>query len=781
MIYIKRGIASILFLAYIIAIHFRSDILGNILSPIVTFIICYMVFRTIFYDYKSKSVPGLLLVMGIFVWGLSDILWAVLDIGYHINPDKVMFVNLGYVLTNILFTISLSIYGFRELRKWNFVQVLLDSVVDVFFVVNVIWIFFLNQKAENLLELQNEYLSYFAIILDIINIIWIIIWHMSYRIKRLPRFTRYVAIALSVFAITDLIYYYQHFFVEYRPNTLLDSIYVASFGLLALAGYVRKTAPQEDTSSETALIGRKNKGLYLLIVPLIVLLLKGFIVIELLRFVVVILVYTILSNYIQESIRKNEQLEKEQELNSKLELMVKERTEELTKKNEMLEEMINHNMITGLWNKRYLLSYLDQEIQGLQEKETIELFYIDINRYKMISAMFGSKIGESILMAVAIRLTELMKEIPNSLLASYSEDMFVAVVRSNYINNDRQRLANEMIRAVSDIYQFGDYKLRVTLNIGISIYPTKASSKEELIKHADIAMSHARTYGCNTIQEYDLLLSNDIYRRNYIEIMLKKASFDQEFMLYYQPQLSADHRKLLGFEALIRWRAARGEFIPPVEFIPIAEETGYIVTIGDWVMKKALKQLAEWNRSLDEKLTMSINISLKQLNTAHFADNLYEEIRRLGLKPEWIDLEITESIQLDNAEMIDILDEIRQQGINISIDDFGTGFSSLSYFRILPIDRIKLARELVQSVHIDKFDNQLVKSIIQISQAKGVSIIAEGVETEEQWITLKELGCEVVQGYLFGKPMPAYELEAIYQDLKKQDTDYNPVINLKAI
>ncbi|MDF2908104.1 MAG: diguanylate cyclase [Herbinix sp.] len=768
MAFIRRSIAALLFLAYFIAIHLKSDFWGNILSPIVTLLTCYVVFRAFFYDSKprSKNVPGLLLAVGIFVWALSDILWAVLSIGFHIDPEEVMVITLGYILTNVLFVISLSMYGFRECRKWNLVQVLLDTIVEVFFVVYVVWIFFLDQRIENLVELQTDYLSHFAILLDIIVIIWIVIWYMSFRNGKLPLHMRFVSAAVLIFSLTDLVYYYQYFFEEYDPNTLLDSIYVVSFGLLALAGTLKHALPKEEVSSEVFNIGRKSKGLYLLTVPLVVIIFKGFLVVMLFQFMLVILFYTMLSNYIQNNIRKNELLAKELELNSKLEHMVKERTEELTEKNKILEEMINHDLITGLWNKRYLLPYLDKEIQQRLEEETIALFYIDINRYKMISTMFGHYIGEGILIGVAERLTSLMKEIPNSVLTSYGEDMFVVVIKGEYDMNDRQLLANKIIMTTSDIYRLEEYQIRITVNVGISIYPGDAISKEELIKHADIAMSHARSFGFNAIQEYDFLLSNNFYRRNSIEIMLKKVNFDQEFMIYYQPQLSADQRRLIGFEALIRWRTPKGEFIPPMEFIPIAEETGYIVTIGDWVMKKALRQLAEWNRVADEKLTIGINISLKQLNTVQFTESLYEEIRQLRLQPEWIDIEITESIQLqDNAEMISILEEIRQKGITVSIDDFGTGFSSLSYFRNLPIDRIKLARELVQSVHIDKFDYQLIKSIIQISRAKGVRVIAEGVETEEQWATLKELGCDEVQGYLFGIPMPVAEVEATYNEL----------------
>lgn len=766
---LKRGITAGLFLGYFVAIYLKSDLWGNILSPIVTFLTGYVVFRAFFYDHKPRrnNISGLFLTLGIFVWALCDLMWAVLDMGFHIDPEEVTLITLGYTLTNIFFVIALSIYGFKEFRKWNIVQMLLDTIVNVFFVIDVIWIFFLDQRIAHLIKLQTDYISHLAIILDIIIIIWVVIWYMSFRNGKLSITLRFISYGALLFAITDLVYYYQYFFEDYDPNTLLDSIYVVSFGLIAIAGHLRSTSPSYATTSGVFNIGRKSKGYYLLIIPILVIIFKGFLLVQLFQLVLVILFYTMLSTYIQNNIRKHNLLEHELELNSRLEQMVKDRTEELTEKNKILEEMVNHDLITGLKNRRYLLTYLEREMNRCSDQEAIVLFFIDLNRFKMITTMFGHFISECILLGVAVRLANLEKETPNSLLASYGEDMFVFVVRGNYDFSERQRMANKIVETGSDIYKMEEYQIRITLNVGISIYPEDASTKEELIRHADIAMSHARSFGFNTVQEYDLMLSATFYRRNSIEIMLKKVSFDQEFMLYYQPQLSIEDRKLLGFEALIRWRTPKGEFIPPMEFIPIAEETGYILSIGDWVMRTALRQLANWNNINAEKIRIGINISLKQLSTIDFTENLYAEMKRLELQPEWIDIEITESIQLqDNTEMIRSLEEIRSHGITVSIDDFGTGFSSLSYFKNLPVDRIKLARELVQAVHIDKFDYQLIKSIILISKTKGVKVIAEGVETEEQWATLKELGCDEVQGYLFGKPMPVEMVETVYNELK---------------
>jgi EAL domain-containing protein (putative c-di-GMP-specific phosphodiesterase class I) len=276
-------------------------------------------------------------------------------------------------------------------------------------------------------------------------------------------------------------------------------------------------------------------------------------------------------------------------------------------------------------------------------------------------------------------------------------------------------------------------------------------------------MTQARMQGFNVVHKFDLKLSEAFFRKNSIEIMLKKNNIMQEFMVYYQPQLYTDSKKIFGFEALLRWKTATGEFIAPNEFIPVAEETGYIIPIGDWVMKMVMKQLVNWNSRFKEKIMISINVSLKQLNSRQFLEKIQDELNRLSIKPEWIDLEITESLQLqENPDVMKMLTDIRELGISISIDDFGTGYSSLSYFKCLPADRIKLAKELIDYVHVDEFDYQLVKSIILLSRAKGIRVIAEGVETKEQWETLKELQCDEVQGFLFGRPLPPEEIEKVF-------------------
>jgi diguanylate cyclase (GGDEF)-like protein len=579
-----------------------------------------------------------------------------------------------------------------------------------------------------------------------------------------------------LFAVTDLVYYYEYFYSTYDPNTLLDAIYVIAFGLIAIASY-HKGFHKKSTYGLTMNFGQKRKGLYLFIVPVVIIIFKGFLLSYLILSIIIILIYNLLTKYIQSNIHKEILLYEEKEINNKLEQLVNERTRELTEKNQTLEELLNHDIVTKLKNRRYLLNYLDNTIQTVSEKETVLLLYIDISRFKMISTMFGHFAADQILSEMARRLEPLTKEIKNSILASYSEDIFILTAKGDYDYEDGFMLAQKAVLLSSDIYNIDNYQLRITINIGMSIYPLDAKTKEELIKHADIAMSDARGTGFNTIREFDEKLKDSFYHRNLLEVMLKKVDLSKEFLVYYQPQLHAGSGKLIGFEALLRWKTASGEFISPSEFIPIAEANGLIISIGDYVMRIALMQLAEWNKNKEDKLFLGINVSIKQLNTAWFTQQLYSEIERLNLRPEWIDIEITESLQPeDNPEAIKTLQELRSHGMSVSIDDFGTGFSSLSYLKNLPVDRIKIARELISSVHIDDFDYLMIKSIIEISRAKNIKVIAEGIETEEQWEALKELQCDEVQGFLFGKPMPALEAAKLYKLNLEQDEFENQFI-----
>lgn len=763
---IKYSITLLLIIGYVVAAIVQSDFIGNILSPMIAIEAFFIIYKAFYLNKQRRSdrIIGFLLSMGTLTWVLSDVLWAVYDLLLHYNPTEVAFLY-SYALTNVFFALSITFYLYKLMRKWNSFQVILDSIVIAFFVLEIIWIAYLGEEVKNILRLRRDWISTVCIILDLMIIMWIIILFMRMnKNNKLSFIIILVTFGLLLFSVTDLVYYYQYFFGTYEPNRIIDLLYLMTFVFIA-AGALLEQKHKVKFDNILGYSGRKSKGYYLLIAPVLLIILKGLVLVDLLHFISVLLVYFILSNFIQRNIFKEELLRKEKEQNNELEKKVLIHTSELEEKNRILKHLLDQDFVTGLKNRRFLLSYLDEIISNLETGETILLLFVDINRFKLITTMYGHCVGDMIMYEMAEKLNAIEKLKKRALLTSYGNDTFIFTAVGNYDYKKGYVIAQKLIELGCAIYQIEEYQIKVTINIGISLYPYDAATKEELIKHADIAMTQSRQYGCNYVQEYDADLSKVIFRKNTLEIMLRKVLFHQEFMLYYQPQLVTEDRKLIGFEALLRWRTAMGEMINPGEFIPVAEETGYIIPIGEWVIKMAMKQLAIWNSILDKKLMMSINISLRQLGTSRFMEGLKEELKRQNVDPKWIDLEITESIQLqENQEILRIFKELREIGITISIDDFGTGYSSLSYLKNLPIDRIKLAKELIDSIHKDKFDYELVKAIILLSKAKAIRVIAEGVETKEQWDVLKELHCDEVQGYYFGKPEPVETIEKSLKD-----------------
>lgn len=763
-----RIITSILLLSYCVSLALQADFLCHLLSPLIMIIGFYKVYKAFYImEYKMhRQLQGLSLSICYFIWTLTTILWGILDIGYQIKPMDFDVFAVGNALTKIFLAIILIINSYQYFRKWNGVQILLDTAVISFFVINLTWIAFLDEDFKNIVLLQSDPAITVGIITDIVIITWIAIYFISIRNGRIKLFNRFLVSGALLYGLVDLVYYYKRFYGTYEPNLYHDAAYMLAFLLVVAAAQLRLKLKDTELYSVINNTGRKGNTYYLFSAPLILIIFKGFSIPDLFSFVIVILLYNIFSNYIQKNIYKESLLLKEQEYNTILEQKVKIRTEELMEKNQELQMLLNQDTVTGLYNRRFLLTYLEEQIKNIKDGETILLLYIDINRFRMIKTMFGHYIGDKILREMARKLKPMENLASRSILASYGDDTYLFAVTGNYSYDKGYEIAQEAIRLGSDIYRVDEYQIRVTVNIGISLYPCDANTKEDLIKNADIAMTQARMQGFNVVQVFDEKLSEAIYRKNAIEIMLKKANFKMDFMVYYQPQFLTESREIIGFEALLRWRTPSGEFIGPGEFIPIAEETGYIIPIGDWVMSMVMKQIIDWNQRFSKRIMIGINVSIKQLNSQHFLDQLKQEIAYWKIQPEWIDIEITETRHLpENRDVMNMLEEIRKLGITISIDDFGTGYSSLSYFKGLPADRIKLAKELIDYIHIDEFDYQLVKSIIMLSKAKGIRVIAEGVETEEQWMALKELQCDEVQGYFFGRPVPAGDIEAAYAEI----------------
>lgn len=749
------GLLILTYLVYFVAILMKNNVIGDILSPVLTLVAFCFVFYGAVIKEKNRifQIGGLFYSMSIFFWFIMDMMWGISTLLLHVNPEESMVINYGYSVTNYLLLVAILIWSYTEIKKWNKMQAFFDVMLVSLCTIVVLWVFIFEQDMEKAAILQSDMIYMTSLLADVVIFAWINIWFFSIRNRKVPFFISFSAGGSIIFALTDIIYYYQYFYKVYEPNSLLDGGYVLAFSFMAMGSLAKaRTAPDTEVRiADRKGIGKFGKKLFFLIVPAALVIFKRSQTQLLLYVVTLMLLYFIFTNYIQNNIYRDEILEKEKEHVRDLEQKVKERTSEI-------EKIMNTDVITGLFNRRYFELNLENLCSTLKQNEYVVLLYIDQNKYKYIKALYGKYIAETLLREVGKRIFDVVVA-EKGMLASYGEDVFVAVLNGPFDYEQGMELANKIISQCSDVYYVEDHDIRVTLNIGISRYPTDSKNHEELIRNADMAMLHARKTGFNKIARYNKQIGSHAYYKNKIEMKLKKVVFDEEFALLFQPQVLCKDGSLYGFEALVRWYTKTGESISPADFIPVTEETGIIVPLGYWIMEQAAKQLAAWKRETAREFRMAVNVSTKQLLDPKFTSEIIEILNRYEIPLHTFEIEITENIQIENnLGVLKTLNTIRDMGISIAIDDFGTGYSSFYYLKHLPISRIKIAKELVDNIENDIYSHSIVRMVVSVAKANRIKVIAEGVETREQWECLKELDCDEIQGFFFSKPMRPDEL-----------------------
>ena len=753
---------AILFVVYFIAIVEQNNIVGDLLSPILTFLAFAPVFYAFFWkeQHKLLKISGLFYALAIFAWFLCDFSWGFSTLILNVNPENNLLITYGYSLTNLFLLLSLILLGYFQVRNWNKMQVFLDTAMVAISIMVIVWVFVFEQNTAKAEVLLSDPVSMSSLIMDFIIYAWTNIWFFSTRNQKEPLFIKFSAAGGVVFVVIDIIYYYEYFYRSYEPNSLLDGGYVIAFALMGISGLMKiKLINQEDKNQTGAQIDKEQfsfkhikKELLFLIVPILLFVFRGIEAPSLLFLITAIMFYFIFTNFTQNSIFRDKILEREKEYISELENRVEERTQEITK-------VMNTDVITGLKNRRYLEEYLEKEIRTIDRDEKIYLLYIDQNKYKSVKSIYGKYMAERVLEEVGKRIEKIVEE-KNGLATSYGEDIFVATFKSTEDYEEALRIAEKVINFCSDNYLVENHIISVTLNIGVACYPCDSKNMEELIRNADTAMMQARKTGFNVIQKYDKQIGIYINKRDRIELKLKKVIYDEEFSLQFQPQVNCNDGSIYGVEALIRWFTKKGDYIPPMDFIPITEENGMIISLGYWIMEQAAKQLSSWKKLYASKIKMAINASSKQLIEENFTDKLIQILENYQIPKQDFEIEITESIQLETNSMIhETLAKLSSYGISIAIDDFGTGYSSLYYIRELPVNRIKIAKELIDNIDHDIYAKSIVQMVISVAKVNNIKVIAEGVETKEQWECLKEMECNEIQGYLFSKPLVPNELE----------------------
>jgi diguanylate cyclase (GGDEF)-like protein/PAS domain S-box-containing protein len=431
---------------------------------------------------------------------------------------------------------------------------------------------------------------------------------------------------------------------------------------------------------------------------------------------------------------------------------------------DQIRHMAHHDALTGLPNRVLLQDRIGQAIaQARRSRKVAALLFIDLDRFKNVNDSLGHQVGDSLLRAVAGRLVACVRG--TDTVARMGGDEFVVVLTELKRAEDAGQMAQKILAVLPQPIDIDGHELRVTPSVGICLYPHDGEDVETLMRNADAAMYHAKETGRNNFQFFTPQMNIAANQRLLLEKDLRLALERDEFTIYYQPQIDLKTGGIVGVEALLRWRHSQRGMVAPSDFIPVAEETGLITPIGEWVLRGACMQARKWQTLGYPQLQVSVNCSAQQFRQEGLLDVVARTLQQTGLPASSLELEITESVIVEHAEHViarlKALDEI---GLKLSIDDFGTGYSSLGYLKRFPIHELKIDQSFVRDIGTDPDDAAIVSAIIALARSLGLRVVAEGVETAEQLAFLKKLGCDWAQGYLFSRPLPAEEIEPLLRN-----------------
>ena len=432
---------------------------------------------------------------------------------------------------------------------------------------------------------------------------------------------------------------------------------------------------------------------------------------------------------------------------------------------EQIESLAFSDLLTGLPNRRMLIIALQRAmIAGEREKRQGALLLVDLDNFRNLNDALGHEQGDLILQQFAARLRACVKD--GETVSRLGGDEFVVLLEQLDQSPleaamHAETAANRILAAIRQPYQVDDDDISCSASIGISLFGERHEDTVEPLKRAELAMYEAKAHGRNTLRFFDPRMQASVKARVAMEAGLREAIEKDNFLLHYQAQVT-ERGRVMGAEALLRWSDPKRGMVSPAEFIPLAEETGLILPIGNWVLESACRQLALWsNQPALAQLTLAVNVSAKQFHQRDFVDQVLSTLKRTGAKPDRLKLELTESSLVTNVEeVIAKMKALQGEGVMFSLDDFGTGYSSLSYLKRLPLDQLKIDQGFVRDILIDPNDAAIARTVVVLAESLGLSVIAEGVETEAQRDLLTGLGCHAYQGYLFSRPIPSQEFEA---------------------
>ncbi|WP_010095577.1 EAL domain-containing protein [Ornithinibacillus scapharcae] len=713
---------------------------ASLLPVIAALISIYWLMRTFKFLSNKHRVFLWLLNTGLFLHLLSNLIWFVYIVITG-EPDHPIVSFYIWISAYALFLTSL-IYKLKLLYKTvSMSPFIFNIVIFMIAAITLSTHYLINPIIEISMEHQSE--AFFNILYPIIDIaiafVIINIYYMT-RLEREKRTFFFLSFGFFIQIVTDTLYAFLLINNQYEFGSLIDPLWALAILVIGYSGFYVERKEEVETWEFTSQPKQGNNGLILNLSVIYLAILAMASTEWHLNVLIIGLILSIVAIVTRQIV--------------------------MTKNHRLLLHDLwyhaYHDKLTGLHNRTSYLKDMDELINYSKEKKkNYAIMLLDFDRFKNINDTLGHGIGDQLLQECSIILKASISE--EDRVYRVGGDEFI-IITLDASEENCERIANTILNNFSKSIPVNNYQITITPSIGISLYPYNGQSSELLLRNADMSMYLAKSEGRNQYKFYSSELSSRIARKMRIENELGDAISLGQLSLYYQPKVDLQTREIVGIEALLRWKHPDLGYVSPDEFIPIAEETGLIVSIGDWVLTEACKQIKDWHQKGYDHLCMCVNVSVRQFQHKAFIQNIEKILHQTGVNPTDIELEITESIMQNLTDSTRILHELRRLGIKTSIDDFGTGYSSLSVLKTLPIDAIKVDRTFIQELS-DK-DIAMVKTIMNIGFNLDLEVVIEGIEDEEHINTLLNISDERIlgQGYYFSKPLPPEKLESILQN-----------------
>jgi diguanylate cyclase (GGDEF)-like protein len=429
--------------------------------------------------------------------------------------------------------------------------------------------------------------------------------------------------------------------------------------------------------------------------------------------------------------------------------------------------MALHDALTNLPNRVFLRQQMEIHLSQLGRDQKFAVLCLDLDRFKVVNDSLGHPVGDKLLREVAVRARKCLRE--GDTLARIGGDEFVILQAQITQAEDASALAARLIEEIGCPFDLDGHQVSIGISVGIAVAPGDADGSDELLRNADMALYRAKAEGRGTYRFFEAEMDRLMQARRMLELDLRKAIVNSEFVVFYQPLIKLQTEEICGFEALVRWNHPVRGLVPPLDFIPLAEETGLIVQIGEWVLRNACAEAAKWPKDI----RVAINLSPSQFKVGNISQMVVSALAHSGLEAARLELEITESVLLlDNAATLETLHQLKNLGVRISMDDFGTGYSSLSYLLSFPFDKIKIDRSFVHELERNEDSKAIIRAVTGLGASLGMSTTGEGVESRAEVDYLRGEGCTEAQGYFFSRPKPASE---IFKMLAERNTALSAV------